>query len=73
MKILNVYKGYQIPTEEGYLEITGKNLMADAFSVDEDGNATKTGTIMLTATDIKSYVHDATGKAYDLVQYDDEE
>lgn len=74
MKTLRIYKGFVIPTEEGFREITGKHFSdfdADNYVTDDDGNETKTGSVILKASEIKTAMHEATGQAYDLVQYDE--
>ena len=73
MKTLHINKGTTLDTETGYQVITGKHFdsfAADDFRIDDDGNETLTGTVILTAADIKSRFHDMTGTAYDSVVYD---
>lgn len=74
MKTLNIYKGFVIPTEDGFRKVTGKHFddfAADNYVTDENGNETMTGSVILKASEIKTAMHEATGQAYDLVQYDE--
>lgn len=74
MKALHIYTGFVIPTEEGFRKITGKHFGdfdADNYVTDDEGNETMTGSVILTAGEIKDAMHTATGQAYDYVQYDE--
>lgn len=74
MKTLHISTGTTIDTETGYQTIIGKHFdsfSADDFRLDDDGNAVRTGTVILTEADIKSLFHDMTGTAYDTIVFDD--
>ena len=76
MKTLHIKNGFEYQTDGGYRKVTSRHFgdfIADDFSVDDDGNETKTGTLIVTANEIKNAVHEATGKAFDAVAYDEDE
>lgn len=74
MDTVRINKGFTIDTEEGYQVITGKHFSgyaADNFTVDENGNGTKTGTVILSVPEILNRIHEMTGKAYRYLDYEE--
>lgn len=81
MKTLCIKKGMTLNTPEGFQIVTEKHF--DGFSAenyklvftdetDMDGTPVLTGTVILTASDIRNKFHDMTGESYDTVLWQDE-
>ena len=72
MKTLYINNGFTVNTDDGCYVILEPHFdayLAACYSIDEDGNMTRTGNFYKTDEDIKQDIHRFTGEAFDRVEY----